>query len=257
MGWTIAADHNLLLRVVQRVERMEKLRLSALFACNELHIVDEQHVDRAIAFAKIDNPIVPDSVDHLVHEPLGRDVRQLQIAIVLENVLPDRVHQMCFSQPHAAVDEQGVVGARRRFRHGTACGMSELVRRADDERVEGVAGIETRRSRDRGGSACLECGRFLRSQLDRRIVRRVGEKVHGEIRPFQLGHRFVDDARVVLRQPGFEQPVRNTNRDRCAIVGDERRRPEPGIKTVAVHLRLDARQNFFPEVHVAVKETIR
>ena len=91
--------------------------------------------------------VVADGVDHLVHEPLGRDVGELQVAIVLQHVLPDRVHQVRLAQPHAAVDEQRVVRARRRLRDRAAGRVRELIRRADDEGVEGVAGIEAGRAR--------------------------------------------------------------------------------------------------------------
>ena len=107
----VAADDDLLLRVVQRVERVKELGLRAFFAGDELHIVDQQHVDGAISLAEIDDPIVADGVDHLVHEALGRDVGQLQVPIVLKHVLPDGVHQVRLAQPDAAVDEQRVVGA--------------------------------------------------------------------------------------------------------------------------------------------------
>ena len=39
------------------------------------------------------------------------DVGELEIAIVLQHVVPDRVHQVRLPQPHTAVDEQRVVGA--------------------------------------------------------------------------------------------------------------------------------------------------
>jgi hypothetical protein len=50
---------------------MKKLGLRRLFSGDELHVVDEQHVHCPIAFAEIDDPVVADRVDHLVHEPLG------------------------------------------------------------------------------------------------------------------------------------------------------------------------------------------
>ena len=138
----VAAEDDLLLRVVQRVERVEELGLRALFAGEELNVVDQQHVDGAIALAEIEDAIVADGVDHLVHESLGRDVGQFQIAIVLKHVVPDRVHQVRLAQPDTAVDEQRVVRARRRFRDRAAGRVRELIRRSDDEGVERVARIE-------------------------------------------------------------------------------------------------------------------
>ena len=70
---------------------------------------------------------------------------------MLEHVLTDRMHQVRLAKSHAAVDEQRVVRARRRFGDRAARGMRELIRRPDDERVEGVARIET--ARERTGSA--------------------------------------------------------------------------------------------------------
>ena len=46
--------HDLLLRVVQRVERVEELVLRAFLARDELDVVDEQHVDAAVALAEIE-----------------------------------------------------------------------------------------------------------------------------------------------------------------------------------------------------------
>ena len=83
---------------------------------------------RAIALAEIDHAVVADRVDHLVHEPLGRDVGQLQVAIVLQHVVPDRVHQVRLAETHAAVDEQRVVRARRRLGDRAARGVRELIR---------------------------------------------------------------------------------------------------------------------------------
>jgi hypothetical protein len=41
----IAGEHDLLLRVVERVERVEELGLRAFLAGDELDVVDEQHVN--------------------------------------------------------------------------------------------------------------------------------------------------------------------------------------------------------------------
>ena len=86
--------HDLLLRVVERVERVEKLVLRAFLAGEELDVVDEQHVDRAIALAELEDPVVAHGVDHLVHEALGRDVGEREAGVVLEHVAADRVHQV-------------------------------------------------------------------------------------------------------------------------------------------------------------------
>src|SRR5262245_42760519 len=120
MRGAIAADDDLLLGVVERIERMKKLGLCAFLARNELNIVDQQDINGSVSLTKIDDPIVPDGIDHLVHEALGRDVCELETSIVLQNVLANCVHQMRFAETDTAVDEQWVVGARGGFGDGAA-----------------------------------------------------------------------------------------------------------------------------------------
>ena len=76
-GQSLLSD-DLFLRVVQRVERVEELRLRPLLADDELDVVDEQDIDAAVPFAELEDAVVPDGVDDLVHEPLGRDVGELE-----------------------------------------------------------------------------------------------------------------------------------------------------------------------------------
>jgi hypothetical protein len=47
---------------------VEELGLRAFLAGEKLDVVDEQHVDGAIALAEVEHAIVADGVDHLVHE---------------------------------------------------------------------------------------------------------------------------------------------------------------------------------------------
>ena len=52
LGRTVAGDHDLLVGVVQRVERVEELFLGLLLVFQELDVVDEQDVDVAVAPAE-------------------------------------------------------------------------------------------------------------------------------------------------------------------------------------------------------------
>ncbi len=180
---------------------MEELRLRAFLARQELHVVHEQHVDAAIALAEIQDAIVANGVDHLVHEPLGRDVSQLQIFHVRDDIVPDGVHQVRLPESHPAVDEQRVVRSRRRFGDRTTGGVRELVRRSDDEGVERVArtedpevvtfeffladsGVDVFRARHLGNER-------LRAVL--------GHEGHGRTGALHFGERFFDHGGVMLR----------------------------------------------------------
>ena len=142
MRRAVAADDDLLLRVVQRVEGVKELGLRAFLPGQELDVIHEQDVYAPIAFTEIQHPVVANGIDHLVHEPLGRDVGQFQRLEVIEHIVPDRVHQVRLAEPHPTVNEQRIVGARGGLGDGAAGGMRELVRAANDEGVEGVPGSE-------------------------------------------------------------------------------------------------------------------
>ena len=205
---------------------MKKLGLGAFLAGDELHVVDEQHVDGPVALAEIDDAVVADGVDHLVHEALGGDVRQLKRLIVLEHVLPDRVHQVCLAESHTAVDEQRVVGPRRRFRDRPAGRVRKLVGRADDERVEGVSRIEARRAchvhqggHGHGSGTSFDGGGLLGAQRDAgRVGLSLRHEVDGEMTLPDLGQRLGDDARIVFREPVSEEEIRHPNRHRDRVL---------------------------------------
>ncbi|MPM49506.1 hypothetical protein SDC9_96236 [bioreactor metagenome] len=50
---TVGTDDDLLIGVVQRVKSVEKLLLHGLLFCDELNVVDQQHIDIAIAFSEL------------------------------------------------------------------------------------------------------------------------------------------------------------------------------------------------------------
>ena len=160
----VAADDDLLLRVEERVERVEELGLRAFHARQELDVVHQQHVHGPVALAELVDAVVLHRVHHLVLEPLGRDVGEVHLRVVAEHVVPDGVHQVRLAEPHAAVDEQRVVRARRRLGHRAAGGLGELVGRSDDEGVERVARVQAaqrgdRRERRIGPGRVLPAGR--------------------------------------------------------------------------------------------------
>src|SRR5215216_3747337 len=78
---TIGADHELFLLIVKRIERMKELFLCAFLAGHKLHVIDQQHVNRAILLAKALRLIVTNSVDKIVHETLRRYVAEFEMLI--------------------------------------------------------------------------------------------------------------------------------------------------------------------------------
>ena len=138
--------------------------------------------------------------------------------------------------------------------------MGELVRGPDDEGVERVARIEAGLRRDgrrdaairrsattssTTGRSSIGSSRRLRDDRDFLAFR---DERHDRGRTVELGERFVQDGGVVLGEPVAEKPVRDTHENRAALVGDERRRFEPGVEAVPVDLGLDPRQDLVPDI---------
>src|SRR6266545_449651 len=121
---------------------MEELLLRALLARDELDVVDEKQVDRPILGAELGRAVVPDGIDQVVGESLRGEVHEAEMRVELGDVMTDRVQQMRLAEADTTVDEERVVCARGQLGDRLARRLRELVRVADDERLEGVASAE-------------------------------------------------------------------------------------------------------------------
>ena len=80
----VGGQHDLLVGLEQRVERVEELVLRAVLAGEELDVVDQQHVAAlAVLAAELVHLPVADAVDVLVHERLGREVQDAPLRVLL------------------------------------------------------------------------------------------------------------------------------------------------------------------------------
>ena len=168
LGRQVGRDHDLLVRVVQRVEGVEELLHRLFLALQELDVVDEEHVDLAVAALERAGLALADRVDEVVGELLGVHVPHADARVEVLRVVADRVQQVRLAQPRVAVDEQRVVGLGRRLGDGDGRGVREPVGRADDERLEQVLRVQARRlgrllaagCRSRAtGRTLVRCGR--------------------------------------------------------------------------------------------------
>jgi hypothetical protein len=228
--------------VVKRVEDVEELFLRAVLARDELDVVHEEHVDRAVFVPEGGQSVEADGVDHLVDEPVGRDVQQVEAAAVPGlDVVPDGVHEVGLAQAHSAIEEERVVALGRDLGHGPRGGMGELVGRADHEALEGVLRIED----GEGGRLPVRGGRRLRDRPRLRIA--VEEDVH--LSAAELVEGFRDDALIVLGQPVLELSVRDADVERGSLETKGGRRTEPRREAVTVDFGLHLGENVVPEVH--------
>ena len=170
VGRPVGGQHDLAIGLVEGVEGVEELLLEPFFALEEVDVVDEQHVDLAVAPLELGGGVVPDGVDVLVEEQLGAHVADHEGRVVLFDVVADGVQEVGLAQPAGPVDGQRVVGAGRRLGHAEGGGVGELVGAADDEGLEGLLGPEVGRpGRDgervvdalRGHGQLVEEGQFV------------------------------------------------------------------------------------------------
>ena len=111
----VGGDDDLLVRVVQGVERVEELFLDAVFALDELDVVDEQDVDVAVGAFERRSTVIAQRVDEVVGEFLGRDVLDPHPREQSLGVIAGRVQEVGLTQTRLAPDEQRVVGPGGRF----------------------------------------------------------------------------------------------------------------------------------------------
>ena len=132
----------MLARVVQGVERVEELLERLFLALQELNVVDQEDVDVAIVALERELAVVADRVDEVVGELLGVDVAHASLGLEVTRVVADRVKEVRLAETGVAVDEERVVRLAGGLGHRERGGVREAVGGPDDERVEGVAGVE-------------------------------------------------------------------------------------------------------------------
>src|SRR6266581_5425624 len=142
----VAGEDDLFMPIEKRVERLEEFFLRTIFASEKLDIVDQKKISLAITLPEFDQIAVLDRVDELVDEQFTREVYHLHIFLLRPDVLTNRLHQMRLAETDPAVNEQRVVRARRRLRHGKTRCMRDFVVRTDHERFKRVPWIESRHS---------------------------------------------------------------------------------------------------------------
>ena len=140
----VGGNDDLLVRVDQGVERVEEFFLGRIFPGDELHVIDHQHVDRPEQFLEIHHLPVAQGLDEAVHELLGGQIQHAQLGAADLQLMRDGMHQVGLPQTDAAIQEKRVEADGPALGHPAGGGMGQLVRLADDETVEGEAGIQRR-----------------------------------------------------------------------------------------------------------------
>src|SRR6266850_2473046 len=154
-----------------------------------------------------------------------REIRDGHAGEEAHALVPDGVQEVCLPEPNAAVDEERVVRPRRKLGDGLARRLSELVRRAHDERVEGVAGVQSFDRRVANGRAihALSRRRLGGGGLvdDERDAWMAAEALEG---------RLLDSIEVVLGQPIPRELVRCADAQVVALDRNESAWADPVVE---------------------------
>ncbi len=128
---TIAGQNDLAARLMNAVERVEKLFLRTLLARDELHVVDQQHARMPVLEAEVVGTMLANGLDQLVGERFGRDVHD--VGAMGRHGVADSVEQVRFAQPDSAVQKQRVVRVARMIDDCQRRRVRKSIGLADDE----------------------------------------------------------------------------------------------------------------------------
>src|SRR5262249_14603504 len=98
------------------------------------------------ATAELVHAVTAQGIDELVHERLGRQIKNTAFRRAVEDLMPNGVHEVRLPQANTAVDEEWVVVVTGEVGDRLTRSMSKLIAPADDEVVERVFGEQGRRS---------------------------------------------------------------------------------------------------------------
>ena len=211
LGLPVGRQHDLLVRLEQRVEGVEELLLRHFLAFQEMDVVHQEEIHVvAIAAAKFGHRAGVNRFDHVVDELFGAEILQPRLGISLEHRMRDRLHQVRLAESGRAVDEERVVRLAGGFGDRVRGRGGEFVRFADDERLKCVALVERRRrngrrGRDTAPGALARCDEevhlraplaiFLHAKHDRR---RPAQDALGDAREQRRVLRFIPLRRELI-----------------------------------------------------------
>ncbi len=230
-GDAVGGEDHLAPAFVERVEGVEELVLGVALALEELDVVDEQHVEVAVAALEPLGALCAQRGDELAGEGLGGRVADAETGRVGGEVVGDRDQEVGLAEAGRAVEEERVVGLRRRLGDGQGRRVGDPVSLADDEAVEGVVGVEVRSlRRDRGLQPLSSSAAKLTS-----VSSEPGR-----------GKGLAQQARVAPLGPGPDA-LRGREVEHARLGADDRERLQPELERRRWHGRAQASLDVLPE----------
>src|SRR3989338_7015040 len=125
------------------IEGMEKLLLRSFFGGDEMNIINQEHIHGAVAALKLFRTAVFNRGNKFIREFFAGGVEHGRGRALLKDFVTDRLHEMGFPSPHAAVDEERIVDCPRPVNDRPRRGVRQLIVFPHHERREYVSRIQS------------------------------------------------------------------------------------------------------------------
>src|SRR5215813_15161624 len=96
---------------------MKELFLSSFLTSDELHIIDQEHINRSISLPKNMSLVVaiPYRIDEFIHEAFQRQIRHVEVRIGILDRVAGCLNEVGLSQSNSAIQVKWIVGLSRRL----------------------------------------------------------------------------------------------------------------------------------------------
>ena len=217
----------------------------------------EQHVAALAVLATelVDLPVA-DAVDVLVHERLGLEVEDAPLRVLLADADDRWRAEVGLAEADATIDEERVVLVGRDLGDRARRGVRELVRRADDVRVEGVLGEQVGRRLIASRFGCRPGPTWCRSHVvgatrhRRRITQRL-RLAHLEqdleVLVRLRAQRIEHDRLIVVLEPLLDPLGRRAQGDARAVDCLALDRAQPHLEVVRLDPPFEGAERAFPQ----------
>jgi hypothetical protein len=139
---TGTGEDDLLFGRMQQEEDLEEFFLEGLPANQNLEVVKDKDVGAQVLLAEFGDCVVLNGRDEFGRELLGGEERYAGTFVSALDVVGYGVQEMRFAETWTAVEEEGIVGFARLFRHSESDSAGEEVDIARNECGEGLFRIE-------------------------------------------------------------------------------------------------------------------
>ena len=127
---------------MQSVKRMEKLLLGVFLPLNELDVVNQDQISRAIAITEGLHAVLTNRLNQIIGERFGGHVRHPSPRIDLEAVMANGLHQVGFSKTNATTNEQRIEFPPRGFCHCQSSGVGHAAVLTHHKATKHITGIQ-------------------------------------------------------------------------------------------------------------------